>query len=123
MKSLDKKSRRKAKRGSGALEGNFDFKPYIRRVLKNINEKRTISSEAMEAMDNMIRALSDQLLEELPQLIDGRKQTLTDREIIYAGRMVLKSELQKYAFLAISIALGNYEASYGEKKDNKQSKK
>jgi histone H3/H4 len=91
-----------AKKSAGAKKGGRkakrSFSVYVRRSLKAINAKLTVSSKASAIVNSFIADQFDRIATEAAAIArSNRRQTLGSREIQTAVRLLLPAELAKHA--------------------------
>jgi len=76
-----------------------DFKNALYRVLRTIDAKGTISSKAMDIMNDMMMDLMERLARETASIAERNgKATLTVRDVQTATRILLPGQLGLHAF-------------------------
>jgi histone H2B len=96
---------RKAIRKSGRKK--VDFKNALFRVLRKIDNKGTISSKAMDVMNDMMGDLLERFAREAGAICDkNQKKTLRTRDVQTAARLLLPGSLFSHAFYEAHHCLG-----------------
>ena len=112
------KPRQKSRRPSGHPNNHIDYRPYIHRTLKNVNDKRRISKEAIDSLNDMTQHFSQRMVNELGLLINMKRsgnRTLTDADVLSAVRLILSSDLQKYTVNSINKAIAYHVISLNQR--------
>lgn len=89
--TVENKKKRKAKRTES-------YRSYIHKVLKTAHPGTGISKKGMSVMESLIHDLYHRIARDASNMSQYNiKKTLTSREIQLACKLVLPSELAKYA--------------------------
>jgi histone H3/H4 len=100
-KGASKSVKHAAKKGAGkkgGRKGKRTFSVYVRRSLKAINAKLTVSSKAAAIVNSFIADQFDRIATEAAAIArSNRRQTLGSREVQTAVRLLLPAELAKHA--------------------------
>lgn len=70
---------------------------YIGKVLKQVHPKNGFSGEALNQMEHVIMYVLKKVMEEVNSLVVGHKQTISERDVEAAVKLVLPGELVKHA--------------------------
>jgi len=90
----------------------FNFLPYIHKVLQQVHPDSTISTEAINELNLLTHNLAERLINESTHLAKtNNKKTISSREIQTAVRVCLPGELAKHAVSEGTKAVTKYTSS------------
>jgi histone H2B len=89
-----------------------DFSTYIYRVLKQVHPDTGVSANAMATLNNLVRFIIKKVMNSVNRIMlhsKGRK-TISSRDIQFAVRLALPSELRKHAVAEGTKAVTKYNS-------------
>jgi len=91
---------------------HYTYGTYIYKVLKQVHPDTGISKKSMDIMNSFVNDLFERLAGEARSLTQqGKRQTLSSREIQTAVRLLLPGELAKHAVSEGTKAVVKYTSS------------
>lgn len=110
----EKKAEKKRGRGRGKPRRVESYKSMIYRVLKDIHPDVGINNRAMSIMNSIVNDMFNQLAAEARLLVKmNHKQTMKDRDIQTAVRLIFGGQLARHAVSDGTKAVTKYTNSYG----------
>jgi histone H2B len=118
QKVVDESSSSK-KKGKNDKKSNFIvFSRYIHQVLNQVHPERTISSKAMNIMNNFVCDMFERLANESSSLTKlGKTLTMSSREVQTSVRLLLPGELANHAMSEGTKAVRLYSISKASDKN------
>ncbi|CAG9801083.1 unnamed protein product [Chironomus riparius] len=108
---------KKKSKNDGKNKNSIVFSRYIHQVLNQVHPERTISSKAMNIMNNFVCDMFERIANESSSLTKlGKNLTMSSREIQTSVRLLLPGELANHAMSEGAKAVKLYSISKAKDK-------
>ena len=90
----------------------FNFLPYIHKVLQQVHPSLTISTEAINELNLLVHSVAERIINESTHLAKtNKKKTISSREIQTGVHVCIPDELAKHAIYEGTKAVTKYTSS------------
>ena len=96
----------------------FNFLPYIHKVLHQVHQDSTISTEAINELNLLVHSVAERIINESTHLAKtNKKKTISSREIQTGVQICIPGELSKHAVSEGTKAVRKYTSTSSMKGD------
>ncbi|KAM8939261.1 histone H2B-like [Pelodytes ibericus] len=106
------KTKKKRRRQTKKKRRRQTFSSYVRKVRKEVHPDLSLSSPALEIMTFVLNTFLDRIATEAGKLVrDGKRRTLSTRNLEGAIYLLFPGQIAKYAILDANKAVAKYTDS------------